>query len=183
MTKTPKLEEQLQTLKASKEAAELLWHSFEDGGMTIETPFTLGHNSYSFTTVIQLDADIINYFPNLCNEDLRLYQPKLSNVMKKHWYEVEFAFFKLSNNKKLWNLLSDTMVVFINAISVITMLDVEKLESVLVMLIPLAYVFFRKKIIEHISPLIVRSAFFVYKKFKPLLDKVIKNQKASIINS
>ncbi|OHX66283.1 hypothetical protein [Flammeovirga pacifica] len=177
MITSKQAEEQLQSLKASKEAAQLIWNSFEEGGITIHTPFELNGTSHAFTTLIQLDADVINYFPDVGGEDLTKYTRKMGNIAQRHWYEVEFAFYKLGSSRKLWYLLSDVILWVSNAI---TLLYVVDFNNILVSLgwfsIPFITAFFRKKVLKFLSPKLLRLSFDIKKIGEWLFKKLQKEE-------
>ncbi|MBB3697746.1 hypothetical protein KMW28_06115 [Flammeovirga yaeyamensis] len=184
MITSQQAEEKLQSLKASKEAAQLIWNSFEEGGVTIHTPFTLNGKPYAFSTLIQLDADVINYFPNISDADFNLYSRKLENVSKRHWYEVEFAFYKLGSSRQLWYLLSDIILWGSNAIALLSLMDFENILTTLYwLLLPVLSGVVRKKVLKVVAPKLLRFAFNIKKFVERILKKKENKKKEKAIYS
>lgn len=170
------LKNKLKDLSVSKSAAEMLVQAFRDGGVEVTTPLVLrsGEN-YNFKTLIQLDADIINYIPDIDDTLIQLNLSQIKRTLRKHWYEVEFVFFKLKTNDKFWNVLSDLVLVIINAVSIVISVDFHSLlQSILSIVLASSSIYFRKKIQEFVSPYLIRGGFKIYKWVEPLLKKRVK---------
>lgn len=165
----------LQDLSVSKSAAEMLVQAFRDGGVEVSTPLDLkSGEQYTFRTLIQLDADVINYIPKIDDTLIQLNLSQIKRTLRKHWYEVEFVFFKLKTNDQFWNALSDVALVIINSVSIFLSIDFNSLlQSVISIVIASGSVYFRKKIQEFVSPYLVRGGFKVYKWLEPFLKKKV----------
>ncbi|NME67369.1 hypothetical protein [Flammeovirga aprica] len=168
--------EKLQQLKASKDAAEMLVETFQNGGVEINTPLLLKTGGqYSFLTVIQLDADIFNYIPKMTDTEIQLNSSQIKRTLRRHWYEVEFTFFKLKTNQEFWDALSYFLLTLANSISILYAIDFHNLVQFIVSTVIASLSFyFRKKIKEYISPYLIRGGFKVYKFFQPVLKKYFK---------
>ncbi|KXX71934.1 hypothetical protein [Flammeovirga sp. SJP92] len=168
--------EKLKQLKASKDAAEMLVETFQNGGVEINTPLLLKTGGeYSFMTVIQLDADVFNYIPKMTDSEIQLNSSQIKRTLRRHWYEVEFAFFKMQTNQEFWDALSYFLMTLANTISMLYALKYENMVQIIVTAV-MAYVSvqFRKKIKEYISPYLIRGGFKVYKFAQPFLKKYFK---------
>ncbi|MBD0402753.1 hypothetical protein [Flammeovirga sp. EKP202] len=170
----------LKQLKASKDAAEMLVETFQNGGVEINTPLLLKTGGeYSFMTVIQLDADVFNYIPKMTDTEIQLNSSLIKRALRRHWYEVEFAFFKLKTNQEFWDALSYFLMTLANSISILYAIDFHNaVESILSIVVAFLSFYFRKKIKEYISPYLIRGGFKVYKFAQPLLKKYFKKKLA-----
>lgn len=168
--------EKFKELTASKEGAKLLIQTFKDGGVEINTPLCLSSGElYHFSTVIQLDADIINYIPKIDDVSLQLNASNIKRALRKHWYEVEFTFFKLKTNHTFWYTLADVLLIVVNLISILCMIEFDFqniFQMVLNLILPSVSIYFRKKIQEYVSPYLIRGGFKLYKLLEPFIKKI-----------
>ncbi|AZQ61287.1 hypothetical protein EI427_03330 [Flammeovirga pectinis] len=174
----------LKELYTAKTSAELLIKTFRDGGIEVITPLVLEDGTeHELKTVIQLDADIINYIPNLSDTVLVLNASKLKRALRRHWYEVEFCFFQLQTNQTFWNALSDGLVVFINACVLIYAIDIEDLvQSIISLGFASISVSLRRKIQEYLSPYLIRLGFKFYKLGQKFSSKWINTKKNEMMD-
>ncbi|MBB6459179.1 hypothetical protein [Flammeovirga kamogawensis] len=175
----------LKELYTAKTSAELLIKTFRDGGIEVITPLILVDGSeHQLKTIIQLDADIINYIPDLSDTVLILNASKLKRALRRHWYEVEYCFFQLQTNQSFWNALSDALVVFINACVLIYAIDIaDVVQSIISLGFASISVSLRRKIQEYLSPYLIRLGFKLYKLGQKFSSKWINAKKKEMVNS